>query len=364
MNPEKLRDSYGKLLCLLQDSANPQVQELLGFSLVKPIRTVYRVLEECGGLALLADPDMDLATKEILSEGRARGAIQREIQEKNAAVKRLVRKYTSASLDSDLVELCIYSFADANSNLNACRRPVDQMISWLERHFRADEIDGEYSLAIAFGRGGARLSHHHATQFVYVRQTLELWREVMHSMQRLWILAEDDMLSERNPYRLCDTGQGLNRVQPAPLLSRAMSRIIRRVMHRVGQWVGSAVVHLGDHAVPSALTFIDKYTQVPRILAPLCLTLDSIAATYKNVDGMAPYIDATYGSVDDARKTILCDFVRHGFDGSGANNFFDAGSCIDGRLTSAWNWCEKVHKKPYYPLFQLAGFMSFDGDFR
>lgn len=25
------------------------------------------------------------------------------------------------------------------------------------------------------------------------------------------------------------------------------------------------------------------------------------------------------------RKTILLDFLRHGFDGSGADNFFDAG---------------------------------------
>ena len=31
------------------------------------------------------------------------------------------------------------------------------------------------------------------------------------------------------------------------------------------------------------------------------------------------------------------DFFRHGFDGSGGDNYFDAGSCIDGRLTSAWN---------------------------
>ena len=34
-------------------------------------------------------------------------------------------------------------------------------------------------------------------------------------------------------------------------------------------------------------------------------------------------------------------------DGSGADNFYDAGSCIDGRLTSAWNWCSKLAKKPY-----------------
>lgn len=31
--------------------------------------------------------------------------------------------------------------------------------------------------------------------------------------------------------------------------------------------------------------------------------------------------------------------------GSGADNFFDAGSCIDGRLTSAWQWCSKLEKK-------------------
>lgn len=31
------------------------------------------------------------------------------------------------------------------------------------------------------------------------------------------------------------------------------------------------------------------------------------------------------------------DLFRHGFDGSGGDNYFDAGSCIDGRLTSAWN---------------------------
>jgi Protein of unknown function (DUF2009) len=32
-----------------------------------------------------------------------------------------------------------------------------------------------------------------------------------------------------------------------------------------------------------------------------------------------------------------------------------AGSCIDGRLTSAWNWCSQIEKKPYYHIFKVAG---------
>ena len=42
-------------------------------------------------------------------------------------------------------------------------------------------------------------------------------------------------------------------------------------------------------------------------------------------------------------------------------DFFDAGSCVDGRLTSAWNWGSKIEKKKYYNLFKVAGFSGFDG---
>ena len=113
------------------------------------------------------------------------------------------------------------------------------------------------------------------------------------------------------------------------------------------------------------------------------------------------YVVSTFGGVEQCRKAILLDFFRHAFDGSGAgwwmprkgaclpssglcaqctwhaanfrrlppavaaaDNFFDAGSCIDGRLTSAWTWCSKIEKKPYYNCFKLCGFVGFDGDFK
>ena len=102
---------------------------------------------------------------------------------------------------------------------------------------------------------------------------------------------------------------------------------------------------------------------MPRILNPVILVLDSLPKLCQDPKINA-YVTSVFGSMDMCLKTILVDFCRHAFDGSGADNFFDAGSCIDGRLTSAWNWCAKLEKKVYYPVFKLAGFTSFDGDFK
>ena len=174
-------------------------------------------------------------------------------------------------------------------------------------------------------------------------------------MFRLWSLSEQDLLSENVPYRLRDTGQGLNRVQAAPKTSRLMHSILHKAQKSVGSWVGSSVIHMGDHNVPNALLFIDKYTQIYRILLPICNTLSQIPTIAQSKPALASYIDDEFGSVDNCMKEILGDFFRHGFDGSGADNFFDAGSCIDGRLTSAWNWCSTLEKKRFFPVFLLSG---------
>eukprot|EP01112_Ceratiomyxa_fruticulosa_P009456 TRINITY_DN2462_c0_g1_i1.p1 TRINITY_DN2462_c0_g1~~TRINITY_DN2462_c0_g1_i1.p1 ORF type:complete len:653 (+),score=147.30 TRINITY_DN2462_c0_g1_i1:106-2064(+) len=398
MNPEKMRSEYGKMIHLLQDSQIPEIKELLGFTLVRPIRSVYLLLEERESLDLLHDQYIAVATMEIIPEGKSRHSIQTEIKNKERAIKYLSRKYSSKSLSESEIEWCLYSIGDNHAYLRGSRDPVDKMISYLQKYFDpkvegksekdndnssssrhgfslfgfgmgekssvSDGRDNPHSLSIRFGKNGARLTHSHAHQYHYVLQSMILWREVMHDMFRLWTLSETDLLDDESPYRLRDTGQGLNRVQACPRVGRSMHAIVNKTMARVGpdNWVGSTVIHLGDHNVPNALTFIDKYTQVPRILNPLVICLDKIEEVMSNPE-VKKYIDSAFGGLEELRRMILADFFKYAFDGSGAEDFFSAGSCIDGRLTSAWNWCSQIEKKVYFPVFLLTGFIGFDGDF-
>jgi len=266
-------------------------------------------------------------------------------------------------LTEDAVEQCVYSLGDHSTYLRFNREPCDRLIQLLKEHFHPDEIregDLECSLAIEEGKDGARLSHSHQRQYTFVLQSMTLWREVLDNMFQLWHLAEEDLLDEEHAYNLTHTGQGLHRVQKSPRSVVAVQKILAKVQRKVGGWIGSSTVHLGDHNVPNALMFIDKYIQVPRFLGPLVLTLDKIPQLANMSDGMQGYV-GHFGGVKRLMKIILADFFRHAFDGSGADNFFDAGSCIDGRLTSAWNWCSCIEQKPYFPIFLLTGFHGFDG---
>jgi len=399
LNPEKLRDAYGKCIYLLMDAAKPELAEMLGFNLIRPIATVKDVIELHEIENMLRDPRLKFATMEILHEGRRRGDVQRDIEIKNRYIKELAEEYsnyvaphrrgglaglklrttaflfgshgdeddeldmqTKNKLTKDGVEQIIFSLTDHHSHIRNSVYPIQSLQAYLNQYFKADGPTNDHDvLRIRVGLAGSRLSHDHNRQFKYVEQTLVFWKVILKNFYKLWSLAEHDLLSERG-YTLRDTGQGLNRVQGAPLVSATVSKIVMAVKNEMGYWIGSDMVHLGDHSVPNALVFIDKYTQVPRIVQPLINILDRIPQLYQG--SLGQQLEEKFGSVDVIRTIILADFFRHGFDGSGADNFYDAGSCIDGRLTSAWNWCSLIHKKNYYPIFQLLDFQGFDGSFR
>lgn len=110
--------------------------------------------------------------------------------------------------------------------------------------------------------------------------------------------------------------------------------------------------------------FFTICTKVPRILGPIVACLENLDRICEKDSGVEAMIMRGFGGIDKLKKDILYDFFRSAFDGSGADNFYDAGSCIDGRLTSAWNWCSQLPNKPFYAIFKLTGFIGFDGEFK
>ena len=365
MNPEKMRTEYGKLIYVLQDAVSPTVQPHLGFSVVGPIVTVYDFLKERSGVKVLDDKLIEVATEEIDGRKKTRIDIRAEIKRKEKAVATIKAKYRSSSLTEDDIHLALYSIGDNNSFLHSDRVPIDRIIAFLHSSFPPAKPEEGYSLSIESGENGARLSHSHERQCCFALQSLALWRDIIDDMFRLWKMAEDDLLSETVTYSLQDTGQGLQRVQQSPRTYRAMQQVLQNVQrNNVHQWIGSSMIHMGDHNVPNALSFIDKYTQVPRILRPIVACLDNLEKLYEESGDIKQLVDTNFGGLETLRKDILHDFFRSAFDGSGADNFYDAGSCIDGRLTSAWNWCSQLPSKHYYIIFKLTGFIGFDGDFK
>lgn len=292
-----------------------------------------------------------MATAPIVYEDREQ--LKLAASQKAEAKARLIQNYSTAQCGPQDIERVLYSIGDGMSYAAGNTRPVAKMIELLTTHFSHKE--GRYSLAIRNGRGGSCLSHDHGTQYTFVLQSLTLWREIMSKLYRCWQAADADLLSARSGYRLVNTGQGLNRVQPASNVSQLMGSMLSKVQREAGGWVGLSVVHLGDRDVPNALWFIDKYNQVPRILGPLVVVLEQLD-TLAADPGLNKYLERTFGGVHETRMAILQDFFKHAFDGSGD----DGGSCIDGRLTSSWNWCSNLSKKKFYNVFLLAGFKSFN----
>lgn len=157
------------------------MKDLLNFSCVRPIKTVFSILEAADAIALLRDDLVSIATKEIYSEGRSRREIQRDIRSKERAIETLAQRYERNGLSQENVRQCLYSIGDNHAFLRANRDPCERMIGLLKDHFQPTHPkDDKTSLAIRSGRNGARLSHDHSKQYAYVLQSLTLWREILH----------------------------------------------------------------------------------------------------------------------------------------------------------------------------------------
>jgi hypothetical protein len=69
---DRLRHSYGKLVMLMQDAMSPAAQDMLGFPVVIPIKTVHDVLERTGSLDALTSDWTATATMEIININNAK----------------------------------------------------------------------------------------------------------------------------------------------------------------------------------------------------------------------------------------------------------------------------------------------------
>lgn len=367
MNPERMRDTYGKLCYMVMDSRLPQIEQHMDFHLFKPIKTVHSFLNSSNNnsadsenaLKLFDDKLTLYATSHISPVGKSRLQIQNLIKQKETAIEKIAAKYSNKSFSKDDIRQVLYSIGDYNAYINMNRKPIMRMLERLEI-FQKPDIAQKYSIGIQYGRDGARLTHDHERQWNYVQQSLTLWSIVQREMIKLWYIADSDLF-DGNQYRLASTGHGLNRIKPCPAIYKEMHKILSECRSKTKTWVGSSVVHLGDDAVPNAFFFLDKYTQIPSILIPFDNTLLKINELVKNDPYLLEYINKEYGSVDDLKLTILQDAFAHMFDGSGADNFYMSGSCIDGRLTSAWNHCNEISKKKYYNIFLMTSFNGFNG---
>lgn len=315
MNPEKMRDSFGKLMYMIMDSRMPEVKQALEFDLYKPIVTVHSFLSEHGGaaaLALVEDPLVLQAVVEIVPDGKTRAQIEHEMQRKDAAIAQLAHKHACADLPAAAIQQCLYSIGDYHAYLRANRHPVESILKLLTHYFDPAAALEPHNLGITSGKSGARLSHSHSKQFHYVHQSLTLWSHIMRDMFKLWFEADADLLSARGRYTLTDTGQGLNRVKACPSVARSMHHIINKMQSLAaggggsrggGGWIGSSAVHLGDRAVPNALFFLDKYTQVPRILTPVYLVIQNLERVVARDPFMDGWIRAQFGSLDDLKMS-------------------------------------------------------------
>ncbi len=192
-NPDKMRSNYGKLICILQDLANPNTFD---FKCNAPISTVESYLSSLNCTDLLQEKTVDSICRVVDLRVLSIEQQQQLAMEKKKCVSELHSKFVeSGRMTSDQLNLILNSISDGNNYVAQSRHPVDRMINYLKLYFSETEekksgLDDESSLAIMSGRGGSCLTHSHSTQFKFVFQTLQLWREIQNQMFRLWMVSE------------------------------------------------------------------------------------------------------------------------------------------------------------------------------
>ncbi|KAF5219604.1 hypothetical protein C3747_85g178 [Trypanosoma cruzi] len=350
LNPFSNRSEFGKLTMLLQDVQKRSIQERLriSHSLLIPVQTVGMELRRVGAEELLTDRDVD---KYLVTHGT----------EKAAVLQKLLDRYGGSEC-KPVVERCLRSIDDVSQFIEGNVRPLRWLRQIICEEFLPLDGNPKYDLSIRAGVNGAKFSHDHKRHCQYVVESLTLWENVQRNIFDFWQVSEDDMLIDGDGhYTFVNTGQGFHRMCRAPKSYSRMARCVSEADQEMGGWVGIKVIHLGDRDVPNPLVFIDKYTVIPRIVQPIMHTIMEIEKIFspsspEEHPGLRNFFRAKFNSYKALRMMILSDFFRHAFDGSGD----DGGSCIDGRLTSAWNWCHQLEKKSYYDAFVLTGFSGFD----
>lgn len=131
MNPERMRDTYGKLCYIIMDSRLKQVKEHMEFDLYKPILTIERFLDEHSNdhsNSLFEDILLLDATADIRPENKPRATINRLIKQKEKAIEILADRYHhKEGLNKEQIRMIIYSIGDFNSYTNKNRIPVINM---------------------------------------------------------------------------------------------------------------------------------------------------------------------------------------------------------------------------------------------
>ena len=100
MNPNKMKDTYGKLIYMLMDTRNSS--QFAEYNFVGKIRTVGSHLNGTGLEGILTDPNIVVAT-ECISSGGDKETVARKYARKSAAAQEIIKRYAEGDQSREVV---------------------------------------------------------------------------------------------------------------------------------------------------------------------------------------------------------------------------------------------------------------------